>query len=334
MTEQDDLMIKKPVGTHAPNGSIEAESEPEIEVEIVLEEGKKRNSHPFGTLLLFLDEAAEEEAEPDIEVAIATEGRKGRHPIWLLLLLLLFGAVLFIGGTVGGTRAALSIRSDVYSAEVELLDIGITLTENGRAVSRRDYASSDGHYFWDEQIGSLLSDMLAETDNALKLGYRYSEAFGVTNSGRIDEYVRVIVYRYWMDVDENGRPIGKNLSLDPSLIELEWANLGNGWILDEASSTAERVILYYDRILPVGESTSVFTSTLMIDEQIPYLVTQSDDNSVITTHYDYGGMTFQVEIEADGVQTHNGRDAIQSAWGLSDTDLARLQSAGLRIEEG
>ena len=41
-------------------------------------------------------------------------------------------------------------------------------------------------------------------------------------------------------------------------------------------------------------------------------------------------LTNDVEAEADGVQDHNGRAAIKSAWGLTDADISRL---GLNIDE-
>ena len=39
---------------------------------------------------------------------------------------------------------------------------------------------------------------------------------------------------------------------------------------------------------------------------------------------------FMIEAEADGVQDHNARAAIKSAWGLTDEDISRL---GLNIDE-
>ena len=35
----------------------------------------------------------------------------------------------------------------------------------------------------------------------------------------------------------------------------------------------------------------------------------------IKTIYEYDGVQFGVEVEADAVQTHNAEDAIWSAWG-------------------
>ncbi len=238
--------------------------------------------------------------------------------------------ILFTTSAITGAQAALSIRSDVYSAEIELKDIGVTLTENEKPVSKRDFIP-DSAYVWDEYIGRLLVDMPEQSGGVFKIGFPYQERFAVNNSGRIDEYVRVRVYRYWATLDENGELSEKHCDLDPSLIHLSWDNLGSDWILDTDSETAERSILYYNRILPVGESTVPFTELLTIDGALPYKVTQTTENGVITTVYDYNGVTFQLEVEVDAVQTHNGRDAIQSAWGLTDEQLETLFAQGFRI---
>ena len=43
-----------------------------------------------------------------------------------------------------------------------------------------------------------------------------------------------------------------------------------------------------------------------------------DDGSMtICTIYDYDGLHFVIEVEADAVQTHNAQSAMTSAWGVS-----------------
>ena len=60
----------------------------------------------------------------------------------------------------------------------------------------------------------------------------------------------------------------------------------------------------------------------------PALVTQTQEGNVITTTYDYEGVTLNLEAEVDVVQTHNAEDAILSAWGrkvsLSGTDISSI----------
>ena len=95
---------------------------------------------------------------------------------------------------------------------------------------------------------------------------------------------------------------------------------GSGWVIDKNASTKERTILYYTGILPAGKSTPALSDTLTIDGSIATKVkqdvTEKDGYKTITTTYAYDGYNFQLEAEADAVQTHNAQDAIKSAWGV------------------
>ena len=152
----------------------------------------------------------------------------------------------------------------------------------------------------------------------------------VKNTGSIDQYVRVSIYKYWIDENEqkDGKT-GKKLKLDPKLIELELDNCdleGNtsDWLWDSESSTDERIVLYYSKILPSdGEPSSPFTKSVKINRSIVNRVSQEESiNTIdgktyktIKTVYDYDGMKFCVEAKVDAVQDHNAQDAIKSAWG-------------------
>lgn len=233
----------------------------------------------------------------------------------LTYVLLAAAAVLLAGSGIGSTRAALTYFSENYTAQVAMYDIGVTLVETSASgtknISSRDYTGSGD--IWDETQGVLLGDMLEETDGKLILGRDYTEELSVTNSGNIDEYVRVRVYKYW--TDENGNKIQE---LAPALIDLNLT--GNGWILDENASTEERTVLYWPSILPVGQSTAALSDTLRIDDSIASKATTETvtENGVTktTTTFDYDGVQFNLEAEVDAVQTHNAADAIKSAWGV------------------
>ena len=236
-------------------------------------------------------------------------------PITTIVLFAL-AAVLLLFSTIGGARAALTYYSETYSTRVEMFDIGVTLVENGTKISWRDYGSAaDGT--WSENTGVLLNNLLAD-DEEILLGKEYPEVLAVTNSGTIDEYVRVSIYKYW--IDENGDKIQ---TLSPSLIDLNLVNLGTDWLLDESASTAERTVLYYNRVLPVGAPTADLSDTLKVDSAVATKVTQETTQelrdgktyTVITTTYDYDGYQFQLEAEVDAVQTHSAAQAIWSAWG-------------------
>ena len=243
------------------------------------------------------------------------------------IALFALAAVLLIFSTVGSSRAALTYFSETYGAEVSMYQIGVSLVENGRLISNRDYTGADDN--WYENTGWLLSGMLSETNNELQLDYPYLEKLSVTNSGDIDEYVRVSIYRYWTDTnpyDPNWELTGRKLTnLSPSYIDLELVT-GNGWIRDpNTPATAERTVLYYDHVLGIGESTDLFAETLTIhaseeDGLMPGMhltaTNTYEEDGIITTTWDYDGVYFVLRVVVDAVQTHNAEAAIQSAWGV------------------
>ena len=138
----------------------------------------------------------------------------------------------------------------------------------------------------------------------------------VQNSGTIDQYVRVSIYKYWMKDDK------KDQSLSPDLIDLNLVNVGSGWLLDESSSTDERTVLYYSKLLEEGKTSSLFADSIKVDGIVATRVTQvpvEGKPNTIRTVYDYDGMHFCVEVKVDAVQDHNAEDAIWSAWGSKVT---------------
>lgn len=228
-----------------------------------------------------------------------------RSPVTTAVLFAL--ALLLLGtSTIGGTRAALTFYSETYTSRVEMFDIGVSLVENGEKISWRDYGSSaDGS--WSEHTGALMATLPGGAKTVTP-GVAYPEALSVTNSGTIPEFVRVTVYRYW--VDEDGEKV---LDVSPDLIDLHYVNLGRDWVVDEDASTDERTVLYYQRVLPSGESTVPLSDTLTLDPA--------------ALSYEDSGLRFQIEAVVNAVQTHNAEDAIRSAWGRQATvsgDALRL----------
>ena len=64
----------------------------------------------------------------------------GKRVTYVLFAL---AVVLLIGSTIGSTRAALTYYSENYTAEITVSQIGVTLLENGKLVSSRDYDNVD-----------------------------------------------------------------------------------------------------------------------------------------------------------------------------------------------
>lgn len=128
-------------------------------------------------------------------------------------LILTAAALLLVGSTVGSTRAALTYYSENYSAQMNMQSIGVSLLENDKVVSSRDYVSSNE---WKgTSQGTLLTNLLGK-DKTFTPGKKYNEAISVKNSGTIDTFVRVIITKSWQNEK------GKNTKLSPELIELNF----------------------------------------------------------------------------------------------------------------
>lgn len=233
----------------------------------------------------------------------------------ITVLLLAASAVLLVGSGVGSARAALTYYSENYSAQMNMQSIGVSLLENDKVVSSRDYVSNNEWKGTSE--GTLLTDLLGK-DETFTPGKKYNEAISVKNSGTIDTFVRVIITKSWQDEKGN-----KNTNLSPDLIELNFLT-DNGWKVAKAQSTRERTVLYYTKALKAGKPTPALSDTLRINPSIASDVTkpvpesekESEKGKTITYTYKYNGYTFHIDAEVDAVQTHNAKDAIKSAWGV------------------
>ena len=216
-------------------------------------------------------------------------------PIKAVLILLL--ACGFIFGGVQTTRAALSITSGVYTAEAGMQSVGINIVENGTVVGDGvlKLGKPDGEDF--------------------RYGKTYKEELAVEiPSGSIAQYVRVIVTKYWKV--EDGKA-DKLFEADPESIEIGYTT-GNGWSAPQKSASGERDILYYLTAVGPGQRTTPFTSTLKADGELKLVETRETEQGTV---YIFDGMEFVVEVEAQGVQTHNAKDAMTSAWGADAAAL-------------
>lgn len=237
----------------------------------------------------------------------------------ITLLLLAAAMLLLFGSTIGGTRAALTYYSKNYVAEITVSQIGVSLLENGTVVSSRDYAKNKWKTTSNKKSGSasgaLLLNMLGEGEK-LALNKKYGEELTVKNSGSIDEYVRVRIYRYWM---KDGQKV---TTLSPDLIDLNFINTDK-WVKNP-EQTAECTELFYKGILKAGKEAKPFADTIRIDGKLSSEARIETNGNVITTTYKYDGVEFHVDVEVDAVQTHNAEDAIKSAWGVDASDLGIL----------
>lgn len=254
--------------------------------------------------------------------------KKFLSPKITLVVVLSLAVVLILFGSIGGARAALTYFSETYASQVEMHDIGVTLVENGQDVSNRDYYSEYANGTWNEHTGVLLANMLQESNGKFELSKVYTEELAVRNTGAIDTYVRVTVYKYWIDAQGN-----KTREIDPSMIELHYVNrVGEDgaqcWMEDTSAATSERCVMYYTKLLQgagdskeqVGETTPLFADTIRINGNIAsHISTVTNAEGVTVSTYDYNGYKFVLEATVDSVQDHNAEDAILSAWGKQVT---------------
>lgn len=215
-------------------------------------------------------------------------------------ILLIAAIVILALSTVQTSRAALNYVSENYTAEISMKDIGVQILENGTKVS-----GDDGLLNW--------------INEEIKPGMLYDEKIALKNSGTIDEYVRASVYRYWE------KDSVKQTNLDPGLIVL---STGNEWIEDAGRKTAERSVFYYTKKLGPEGITGNLIEGIKIDGNLPAKVSQTTEGNTIITSYDYDGLRFVIEVEANAVQTHSAESAIKSAWGI---DVSIDGDGSLRI---
>lgn len=222
-------------------------------------------------------------------------------------------ALLLLGsGTVGGARAALNIESQYYNSEVELYDIGVALIEQQTNGNFKVVAGKNALMGESTPVAAAI-----KKDGKLRAGVRYPEVLAVRNTAEINEYVRVSVFKYWVDEKGNKFP-----EMDSNWIQLGFVT-GNGWTIDKTpgSSTEERTILYYEPVLAPGEESTPFLSSVLIDNALVNKVKESQetigDKTVIKWEYIYNGKQFCLEVIVDSVQDHNAEQAKISAWGVN-----------------
>jgi hypothetical protein len=218
-----------------------------------------------------------------------------------------------------GAKAAPNIVADnPYDATLRLNSLAVDITEqvDGGAVQ----TVSDG-------------ELTLTEDEVLSIGKKYDDVISVKNSGADDEYVRVLVRKYWTDKD------GKRLDLSPDYIDLmetsDWTEVkGTKGINDEYWIYYLSEPLSNDK----NNNTKVLFTGFRIKENVKtegkkILIGEDEyesdeaasaaakDGDIITYTYTYNGCKFNVEVEAQSVQTHNSAEAIKSLWGVDASSV-------------
>ena len=204
--------------------------------------------------------------------------------------------VLLAGGTYTGTKAVLNIFSPEHFLEFETDSQAVQIQENGNAVTAL--------------LGGLSGKIIPGKANR-------EEIRAKNNTSDADQFVRIVVRKYWKDAAGNKAKDVDQKVLDK--IQLTFAN-PNLWQKNNDETTAEREVYYYRNIVPAGGVTEPLTSTLTVDSSVAleYTVAEPDANKVIRYSYDYDGYQVCIEAEAQSIQTHNARVAIRSIWGVTN----------------
>ena len=242
-------------------------------------------------------------------------------------LALLAAAAIMLGSSgFTGTKAALTVFSPNYDATIQTNTLGVELTEKLPGEGQAKDIADKGSF-----------KLVKDDKKALAIGKPYTDTIGVRNSGTAPEYVRVIVRKYWYEKDKTAKT-DKTLELKPDWIELTAAE---GW-KEVAGTNKEYSVYYRSKPLAVGESATLFTG-FRISHEVKtagkkITITDKDGNKTeydsdaaaadkaqagdtITYSYTYDGCTFNIEAEAQGLQTHNYQDAMKSVWGVKASDV-------------
>jgi len=209
--------------------------------------------------------------------------------------------VLLVSGGTMGTKAALNITGVPYEEAIQTDEVLVQITENGKQVGVKELSDE--------------STIFTSVPEKFEPGKKYDANVGVTNAGTVDEYVRVVVHKYWL---KDGK---KSLALSPSYIEPIAAS--NWKVVSGASSDkeTETAIYYYQGKLGGGASADLFTGIRINEKVLTNGRVKTEESTVgnvkvINYIYEYDGLTFVVEAEAQAVQTHNADKAIKSVWGV------------------
>ncbi len=243
---------------------------------------------------------------------------RSKKPIWLWATPVAVIAIAVAVFASGMAQASLddseAVKSEEYAADLTLASLSVALQENGETCAQTTGDGSTSNY----------TGLLADLNGGLPLsfGKHYDESLAAYNDGTQEEYVRVVVNRYWKGDD------GKGTQLAPEFIELDFDE-GN-WVVVDFPDAKEQVILYSTRPLAPGESlpfvTGIGISADVLGEKEVVPVTA--DGNFVGTRYDYESYKMGLDVEVSAVQTHSAADAIKSAWGI---DMANVHGTGRSI---
>ena len=230
--------------------------------------------------------------------------------IAIATLTLSFALMLFAGMQLSETRSAPNPGTESYNTTL--------------ATSSLDIEAVD-------EKGASVNDLL-KGYQMLEVGKTYDEYLAAKNAGRADEYVRVIIRKYWTDQNGNKIRVADKKSendvvteteaIDPDYIKISGTD--TAWIKDENESAKETSVYYYKDKLSAGQMTAPIMTGLSISKDVldhyEEKVTKTDNVSTVTVTYIYDDLKLNLDIDIQSVQANE--EAIRSVWGVDYVSIA------------
>lgn len=237
---------------------------------------------------------------------------KSKRPAWAWAIPVV--AIAVVAGVFASTMAQASLddssaaKSQEYVAELNLQELSVALQEDGVTCEAADGASDSSAVYT-----GLMRNL--NGGNTLSFGKHYDYDLSAANDGAYDEYVRVVVNKYWQKPDDDK----KGTQLEPELIEIDF-DIEN-WVVVDSEDDPEQVILYSKNPVPVGQSLRFVTGIGISADLLGYntivpLKIDGVSTNFTTTEYTYGPYNMCLDVEVSAVQTGSTADAIKSAWGI------------------
>ena len=224
-----------------------------------------------------------------------------KNPLFLMAI----GLMVIGASTIGATRAAFSYQTAAERVNFSTAEISVDILEE-----------VEEEYISVKESGELQFSSI-KADEKFKPGKLYQENVKLVNNSNQEtgyqEYVRVVVRKSWYKD-------GKDTSLNPKLIDLKVAD---GWYENPAERTEEQKVYYLTSPLACGSEIQFLKGIQISNEITDYVytvpVTDEEGGAIqgcVQNVYKYNDMKVYIQIQADAVQTHNGKDAIYAAWGI------------------
>lgn len=211
---------------------------------------------------------------------------------------------LFAASVAMGAVTIPSVQSKQIETNFGMADTAVAIIENDTELETNEggVATLSLKNFDKDSDGNII----------VKPGKSYSEKLIAANKSDHDQYVRMIIKKYWSGES------GKDSKLTPDMIEIR---TGSDWQKCEKESTEEMEILYYKNKLNARGLSGSAIESIRINEGVLDVVAietdteQREGKTIHTYKYAFDGCSMVIEAELQAVQTHNAEEAIVSVWG-------------------